>query len=155
MDGDWSYCPMPSPGRLRSRSCSAGQPGGGRFAADKIASMERRLLLAILLTFVVLTAYQWLIPKPPPESAATTTSHAVDAKAPQSPAGTSPSAAPAPALPPVETVVASTTATTIVVQNNLVRAVFSNRGATLLSWQLQKYHGAGGVPVEPVPHDLP
>ena len=27
--------------------------------------MERRLLLAIVLTFIVLTAYQWLIPTQP------------------------------------------------------------------------------------------
>ncbi len=27
--------------------------------------MERRLLLAIVLTFIVLTVYQWMVPVPP------------------------------------------------------------------------------------------
>src|SRR5436190_18121029 len=99
---------MPSSGRLRARSCSATESADARSAAHEIVPMERRLLLAILLTFVVLTAYQWLIPKPPPEPAtATTTAQGVETKTGQSPVATPPPATPVPALPPVETVVAS------------------------------------------------
>jgi len=36
-----------------------------------------------------------------------------------------------------------------------VRAVFSNRGATLAAWELLKYAAPGGNPVDLVPHDVP
>jgi len=116
--------------------------------------MERRLLLAILLTFLVLTAYQWLMPKPPPEANTPAATHSADTKASQS-ASPAPAVAPPPALPPVQTLVSSASEKTITVENGLVRAVFSNRGATLISWQLQKYHGPTGAPVDLVPHELP
>jgi YidC/Oxa1 family membrane protein insertase len=121
--------------------------------------MERRLLLAIVLTFVVLTAYQWLMPVPPsapaPQAgaAATTTPQAPPpegAVAPTTPAITPPAPQAA-----VETVVADTAERTLIVDNGVVRAVFSNRGATLAAWELLAYAGANGRPVDLVPHDLP
>ena len=124
--------------------------------------MERRLLLAIVLTFVVLTAYQWLVPMPaqPPrqssDKAATASSGGQKpppAQSAPSPAAPSP-AAPAP-TPPVETLKADSSERTIAVDNGLVRAVFSNRGAALVSWQLAQYRGPEGEPVDLVPHDVP
>ena len=99
--------------------------------------MERRLLLAIVLTFVVLTAYQWLVPTPRrPTPAASTGLRHVRRRRRRSP--TSATAAPAPAVtapaaaPAVEAVQADTAERTITVDNGVVRAVFSNRGATLV-----------------------
>jgi YidC/Oxa1 family membrane protein insertase len=119
--------------------------------------MERRLLLAIVLTFVVLTAYQWLVPMPapPPE----TRPAPAASTAPADPATQTPSpppAAPAPvAAPAVETLRADTAERTITVDNGVVRAVFSNRGATLVGWELLSYAGPDGRPVDLVPHDVP
>ena len=103
--------------------------------------MERRLLLAILLTFLVLTVYQWMLPKPPPttaaihqRSSAACVSEAAQAARPARFAHAC--AAAAPQLPPVETVLADTAEKTVAVDNGVVRAVFSNRGGTLVSWQL-------------------
>ena len=39
--------------------------------------------------------------------------------------------------------------------NGVVRAVFSNRGATLTAWELLSYMGPDGKPVDLVPHDVP
>jgi len=117
--------------------------------------MERRLLLAIVLTFVVLTVYQWMMPTPQPPPP---TSERADASAPASgPAAVPPAAvvSPAPAVPAVEVVRADTAERAITVENGLVRAVFSNRGATLSAWQLERYKGPGGRPVDLVPHDVP
>ena len=125
--------------------------------------MERRLLLAIVLTFVVLTAYQWLTTTPTVPATATPT-----ATQTASPGATPPAAQPAtgttappPAVvtpaPPaiVETVKADTAERTITVDNGVVRAVFSNRGATLAAWELLSYMGPDGKPVDLVPHDVP
>lgn len=117
--------------------------------------MERRLLLAIVLTFVVLTAYQWLVPTVQPvqpgQSAAPATAK---------PAALPPSAPPAPeAAPPtpaaIETIHADTAERTVTVNNGVVRAVFSNKGATLAAWELLSYAGPNGRPVDLVPHDVP
>ena len=118
--------------------------------------MERRLLLAIVLTFVVLTLYQWLVPMPvqPPAPART-----------PAPPAAAPTPAPQPATqtasnlptttPAVETVHGDTVERSITVDNGVVRAVFSNRGASLSSWQLFRYQAADGRPVDLVPHDVP
>ena len=121
--------------------------------------MERRLLVAILLTFLVLTAYQWMLPKPPPQQTAKPGSAPSETTTTASPAadgapGVTTAAAPA-ALPPVETVLADTTERTIAIDNGLVHAVFSNRGGTLISWRLTQYHDNAGKPVDLVPHDVP
>jgi len=43
----------------------------------------------------------------------------------------------------------------VTVDNGVVRAVFSNRGATLAAWELLRYAGPNGRPVDLVPHDVP
>src|SRR5437762_11129978 len=107
--------------------------------------MERRLLVAILLTFIVLTVYQWMMPTPPLQPGAKPGTIAGAGAASTAPSGAtqgSPAsvAPPAPALPPVETVLADTAERRIAVDNGLVHAVFSNRGGVLASWQLMQYH---------------
>src|SRR5436190_6952043 len=102
--------------------------------------MERRLLLAIVLTFVVLTAYQWLVPTGQPVAPGSTAAPGVSQAAKQAAtASTPPAPAPPPATaaatpaptPAVEAVRADTAERTVTVDNGVVRAVFSNRGATL------------------------
>jgi YidC/Oxa1 family membrane protein insertase len=115
--------------------------------------MERRLLLAIVLTFIVLTAYQWMMPVPQPQP--TAERPPVAAPAAQQPQPQTPAVAPPPAVAPVDIVRADTAERTIAIENGLVRAVFSNRGATLSAWQLDRYTGAGGRLVDLVPHDVP
>lgn len=124
--------------------------------------MERRLLLAIVLTFVVLTVYQWLVPMSQPMPSPQTAPPAATggATTPPSNATAAPSAAPpAPSPPdapaPVDTVRAETAERAITVENGVVRAVFSNRGATLARWELLAYQGPDGRPVDLVPHDVP
>ena len=113
--------------------------------------MERRLLIAILLVFVVLTAYQWMLPAPPPQPATTpATADTQPQNAPQAAVTVEP---PAPVA--VETLLADSAERAIVIDNGLVRAVFSNRGATLTNWQLKQYSDATGQPLDLVPHDLP
>jgi YidC/Oxa1 family membrane protein insertase len=120
--------------------------------------MERRLLLAIVLTFVVLTAYQWLVPM----QQAPMTQTAPPAATAQPPQASTASPAPAPPVvttpaPPVQvdTVQADTAERTVTIENGVVRAVFSNRGATLTAWELLTYAGPDGRPVDLVPHDVP
>ncbi len=126
--------------------------------------MERRLLLAIVLTFVVLTAYQWLVPMsqpapvtqtpatqtPTPDAATPPAQSPAQSAAPPPPASTTPE-------PPVavEAIQADPAERTITVDNGVVRAVFSNRGATLVAWELLTYLGPDGKPVDLVPHDVP
>ena len=121
--------------------------------------MERRLLLAIVLTFVVLTAYQWLVPTPQPSPAASATVPGANPPEAQPPAGSAAAEPPAAAMPApvptVETVKADTAERTVTVDNGVVRAVLSNRGATLASWELPGYRGPDGEPVDLVPHDVP
>ena len=123
--------------------------------------MERRLLLAIVLTFIVLTVYQWLMPMPPaPSQAPATQAPATGVASPavQQPAAAAP--APTPATPPapadtIEAVKADSAERTVTVDNGVVRAVFSNHGATLAAWELLAYAGPDGRPVDLVPHDVP
>jgi YidC/Oxa1 family membrane protein insertase len=121
--------------------------------------MERRLLLAIVLTFVVLTAYQWLVPMSQPAQPTQTAAPVATAPLAQPPAVSAAPTPPAVATPeavaPVETVHADTAERTITVDNGVVRARFSNRGATLIAWELLNYMGPDGKPVDLVPHDVP
>jgi YidC/Oxa1 family membrane protein insertase len=120
--------------------------------------MERRLLLAIVLTFIVLTAYQWLVPMPQPASQATPAAQtSTQAQAPRpAPAQAQPAPAVQPPAPPAGAPVKADAAErTIAVDNGVVRAVFSNRGATLVAWELHQYRGADGKPVDLVPHNVP
>ena len=134
--------------------------------------MERQVLLAVFLSFLVLVLYQrWIGPPPVPvdlignESAATSAApmRAIDPEAAIG-TGRGPGAArsaapgdPTPLLAPAnstpvptgvevefELVVADDRPRDIVVETDLVRAVFANRGAKLVSWQLKAYADDSG-----------
>ena len=126
--------------------------------------MERRVLLAVFLSFLVLYVYQALLVPPPlppdaPRDAPATApppSTAADAALQPAPAAPDPLQAAEPSadfLAP-DPVVGDTSPRDIVVENDHVRAVFTNRGAQLSSWQLKDYL-EGGEPVELLPRDLP
>ena len=134
--------------------------------------MERRVLLAFFLSLLVLLAYQSIFaPAPPPgEAEPGTTPSTGDVSAPvaaTAPAAVRPRAAaeappaalaPEPVLPDdaVTPVVAGETDRDIVVDTELVRAVFRNRGATLVAWQLKRHvDQQTGAPIDLIPAGLP
>src|SRR4030095_15670798 len=106
--------------------------------------MEKRVLIAILLSFLVLYAYQALFAPPTPDPRAkppATTS--TDAGAPSAPSVESKPAAPTPPGPSPESaatpLVGDTSEREVRIETKEVVAVFTNRGATLKSWRLKKY----------------
>lgn len=117
--------------------------------------MERRVLLAISLSFLVLFAYQtYFAPKPapvPPGNAPV----AAPAAAPAVPsvtggaAGVPPAADPAPASTAVDEGEAAERE--IAVETRSVRAVFTNRGARIKHWHLKGYLNDDGQPLDLVP----
>ncbi|MBA3885122.1 MAG: membrane protein insertase YidC [Acidobacteria bacterium] len=120
--------------------------------------MEKRVLLAVILSFIVLYGYQALFPPRLPEQrqAPTTPEQqpGVESPATTSPAAT-PEAAPAPEPAPVEALVADEAERDIIVENEYVRGVFSSRGAVLKSWRLKRYGDDEGQPLELVPANVP
>jgi YidC/Oxa1 family membrane protein insertase len=102
---------------------------------------ERRLLLVFLLTFVVLIIFQPLLKKYLPQP---------PAPQPQSqPAPAPAQSAPAASIPPAPATAAAAPATTVtkqasseaetVIENDLYRIVFTNRGGQVKSWVLKKF----------------
>jgi YidC/Oxa1 family membrane protein insertase len=114
---------------------------------------ERRLLLAVALSLLVLTAYSILFAPAPPAPARSPSPMAAPpaAAAPAPPAAVSP---PAPLRPeasapsPAET---DERERRVEVEAPAYRVAFSNRGARLLSWTLSRYRDARGHPEEMVP----
>ena len=113
---------------------------------------ERRLLLAVALSLLVLTAYQLLFPPPPPAPAAARPAAAAASAAPAPAATPLPSAA-APAADPSPSAVAAVAddKERRVEMDAPGRAlVFTNKGARLLSWQLLEFKDRRGRPEEMV-----
>ena len=120
--------------------------------------MEKRVFLAIFLSFVVLAGYQAMFPPPPPVQPPPTAPAGVPGSSIADPTtvgvgAASASAAPVPA-PGVTPIVGDTQARDIVIETSRVRAVFSSRGATLTSWQLKGYL-QDGQPLELIPQQAP
>jgi YidC/Oxa1 family membrane protein insertase len=119
--------------------------------------MERRVLLAIILSFLVLFVYQRFFSPPLPKPAAP------PATAPEAPAAggsTAPAASPAnaPATPPAPPVAEPVSVAEgepaerdITVETRTVQAVFTNRGARLKHWMLKQYRNDAGQPLDLVP----
>jgi YidC/Oxa1 family membrane protein insertase len=108
--------------------------------------MERRVLLAIFLSFLVLYAYQAFIVKPVPKVAARATAVPQSAGQTDSTISSSndqaaPSGAstPPPAAPVAAALVGEPTERDVRVETRDVIAVFTNRGARLKSWRLKHY----------------
>jgi YidC/Oxa1 family membrane protein insertase len=129
--------------------------------------MEKRVLLAVTLSFIVLVAYQALVPKPPqrvvprtPPSAqsgaagtgaanAAGTSGAGQAPGSNATPALESASAPSPAAPAA--LVADSAEREVVVDTTHVRATFSTRGAVLKSWVLKHYLEADGKPIDIIP----
>src|SRR5688572_9909313 len=103
--------------------------------------MERRVLLAISLSFLVLFLYQWFLPPPArhdpagnqttgqvtPQPGVVSTSRNMSAEEPPTP------------LPPAATVIGEGHERDITIDTARVRAVFTNRGGRIKHWWLKEY----------------
>ena len=130
--------------------------------------MEKRVLLAVFLSFIVLYGYQSLFPPPvvPTSTEGPATGAASEpAVSPSQVPALPPAAASGPRPAPIgriaaveppnpDPVIGDTQAKDIVVETDAFRAVFSNRGGELVSWQLKHYLEHGN-PVELIPTELP
>jgi YidC/Oxa1 family membrane protein insertase len=119
--------------------------------------MERRVLLAIFLSFLVLYTYQSLfVPASKPAPSAAPSPNATDASAAAHkpvPAAVESAAAQA-ATPTAPPLVGATAERDVRVETDEVIAVFTNRGARLKSWRLKHYRDEKGEPLELVAGDL-
>jgi len=116
--------------------------------------MEKRLILAIVLAFLVLFAGQALFNKPGkvPQNPVAPTAAAPSAPVPgtagaiqEKPAAAPTQEKPAPAQPLAPqnlTAVAGKAETDVVVETSLFRAVWSNKGGVLKSWKLKKHQNS-------------
>jgi YidC/Oxa1 family membrane protein insertase len=107
--------------------------------------MERRLLLVFALTFLVIILFQPLLKKYLPQSAAPPT------QTPPPPQSSARSAAAMESQVPVPAAGASKRAASeveTVVDNDLYRITFTNRGGWVKSWILKKYRDDHGKPLE-------
>jgi YidC/Oxa1 family membrane protein insertase len=108
---------------------------------------ERRLLIIFLLTFIVILGSQALIkkffpqaPTPPPQTLnQTSSSQAPTESAPGSSSAASASAAPVVATPAPGVTKQATAEAETVIENDLYRITFTNRGAQVKSWILKKF----------------
>jgi YidC/Oxa1 family membrane protein insertase len=127
--------------------------------------MERRVLLAIFLSFLVLYVYQALVVKPVPKPANGTANSealptAAEAEKPlASPTPAMPSG-PAdkpgrPAAPTAKPLVTDATERDVRVETRDVIAVFTNRGARLKSWRLKHYFDQQRQPQEIIENTVP
>ena len=119
---------------------------------------ERRLLLVFALTFLVIMLFQPLLkkfgPQPPPtksESATGVRPAAEQAVAPTPGPGTS--LAPtgkgqSPVTTQAMAAMQSATESETVIENDVYRIVFTNRGGRVKSWVLKKYTDDRGMPLE-------
>ena len=122
--------------------------------------MEKRVLLAVVLSFIVLYASRALFPPPAPAPAPTSapasqTPAPATAQTPPLEKPASPASVPPTAGPAAQPLLADAREREVVVENAAVRAVFSTKGAVLTSWQLKKYPAANGGPLDLIPDKVP
>jgi YidC/Oxa1 family membrane protein insertase len=141
--------------------------------------MEKRVIIAVVLSFLVLYAYQSLfMPKPvakPParasqsqtatgagangasagggQAATAQPAGAVTATAASAAAGTA--AVQAPAGAKVSVLIGDTAERDVLVDSETIHAVFTNQGATLKNWTLKRYVDGAGKPLDLVPQNVP
>ena len=111
--------------------------------------MERRLLLTFVLTFLVILLFQPVLKKYLPTTPATETQHPASTPAPT--ATNEP--APAPQMKKTAgsapaTAKQASTESTVVIDNDLYRITFTNRGAQVKSWILKQFQDEKGQPLE-------
>jgi YidC/Oxa1 family membrane protein insertase len=122
--------------------------------------MERRVLIAVFLSFLVLYGYQALFVPPPAEIPATGAPPATQAPPP----GTAPAPSAAPQVatspetsnvPPPAVVVGDSEERQIVVETATTEATITNRGGRIIHWRLKEYGDNAGEPLDLVPSALP
>jgi YidC/Oxa1 family membrane protein insertase len=120
--------------------------------------MERRILIAVFLSFLVLYAYQALFippPQPPRDQPPSSTA----APAAQSPQAKPETVQPAPAVeapqPAAALVTGESVEREIVMDAPTISATFSNRGGRIIHWRLKNHRDEQGQPVDLVPSALP
>src|SRR5262245_930811 len=111
--------------------------------------MEKRLLLAAALSLGILLAWEWLVPKPrkpatPVPAPAAAAAPTPSAASPAAGATAEATVAPAPPATPGS----AAEETTEVVENDLFKATFTNRGAVVKSFILKKYTDEQKQPLE-------
>jgi YidC/Oxa1 family membrane protein insertase len=106
--------------------------------------MERRLLLVFALTFLVIILFQPLLKKYLPQSAAPPPATPVAVQPATPVAATTALASTLPAGPGKQAAAESET----VVENDLYRVTFTNRGGLVKSWVLKTYFDEHGQPLE-------
>jgi YidC/Oxa1 family membrane protein insertase len=123
--------------------------------------MERRVLLAIFLAFLVLYTWQALfvkpVPKPGPEPATATSALSPGAVGPVGGRGAAEAPLPAvsakkPSSPFAAALVGETAERDVRVETRDVIAVFTNKGARLKSWRLKHYLDQQRQPQELIEH---
>jgi len=112
--------------------------------------MERRLLLVFALTFLVIVLFQPLLKKYYPQPTAPPAQPQAQA---QLPPPTSPIANPATVARPNKTAAAAaskqaSTESETIIENDLYRVTFTNKGAQIKSWILKKFKDDKGAPLE-------
>jgi YidC/Oxa1 family membrane protein insertase len=122
--------------------------------------MEKRVLLAVILSFLVLYGYNFLFPQPKPQQKAAAGQTATPSSATATPANPTPETPPGiaeapPSSPEAAPVVADAAERDITFENDAVSAVFTTRGGALKSWRLKKFHDDAGQPLELIPHIVP
>ena len=129
--------------------------------------MEKRLILFIALTFIVLLLYNQIFPPPKPKPVKPKQTKQTAAKASKAipkvtqKKGESPTPSASSSAPVTRPPLPMTNVKKVVVDTPLYHAVFTALGGRLLSWRLKKYKdvmGPKGKPIElirAVPPDLP
>jgi YidC/Oxa1 family membrane protein insertase len=119
--------------------------------------MERRVLVAVFLSFLVLYAYQALFVPPPPATQTPAPQSAPAAQPPGTPQpAPAPPAAPAADAAPLPAIVLGEAGEReIIVETATAEATLSNKGGRILHWRLKEYRDSGGEPVDLVPSGLP
>ena len=109
--------------------------------------MERRLLLVFALTFLVILAFQPLLKKYFPQSQAPAPQTQAQPQPQPQPAAQNPPASAAQTLSTNASKQATAEAETVI-ENDLYRITFTNRGGQVKSWILKKYDDDQGKPLE-------
>ena len=127
------------------------QQGGG-------GQDSRTILIFTVIFFAIFLGLQYFRTKKGPEPAATTQqSVSSTPSSPSQPATPAPSADNAAAQPAAAPIAANTVAapaeSASVVENELYKITFTNRGAQVKSWILKKYTGEDGKPLDLVNHE--
>lgn len=117
--------------------------------------MEKRLIVAIVLSFLVLMGYQYFFVRPNKQAAtqAVPTAAVPAAPVPGTAGEAKEEIKPVPvetAPAPIPAAVAGQAESEVVVETSLYRAVWSNRGGVLRSWKLKEHKKSRKGPQEPL-----